>query len=62
MHIEAAALYAWYAVYVFALGKVDWPECAQIDVRRCDLCAPPSGGQAGSWESIRECHDIEKVK
>ena len=41
------ALYAWHAVYVggivvtFALGKVDWPECAGIDVKRCDLCAPP---------------------
>ena len=31
-------------VVTFALGKVDWPECAGIDVRRCDLCAPPPRG------------------
>ena len=39
-------------VVTFALGKVDWQECGQIDVRRCDLCGPPTGAAgAGSWES-----------
>ena len=50
-------------VVTFALGKVDWQECGQIDVRRCDLCGPPTGAAgAGSWESRQSEESEESVK